>query len=309
MDDERGYGRYEPDPNDARARRSRYSDDRRDDHFEEPVRPVAAPAPDLTRENDDWSRPAAVPPPVVPPPAPRDEPPPATAPRDEPAHVDHYDDAANADADTGYAYEYDDWEERRERRSGAGAFAILGFLALGVLALLGGAALAGVFGDDPGTGAADPTPSASASAAVTHAPSASASAGASAAASGEPGGSPAASGGPVVFPDGFSAEAQPCLPGSAGGNGCDANGASNNGVVDIWVGFENGTGSDVIGATVLPPDGGTPVDGSIDLADIGCTQSCNGWTYFPFRNLAPGTYQVNITRNGEPAGSTTFEVS
>ncbi len=165
--------------------------------------------------------------------------------------------------------------------------------------------LAGVFGDDPNTGQVDTSPSPSISVAAV--PSATASAAASGAATPAPSGSPAASGDPVVFPDGFTAEAQPCLPGSAGGSGCDSNGASNSGVVDIWVGFRNGTGSDVIGATLVSPDGST-VDGSIDLARINCGQSCNGWTYFPFRNLTPGTYTVEITRNGEPASETTFEV-
>jgi hypothetical protein len=127
-------------------------------------------------------------------------------------------------------------------------------------------------------------------------------------ASAGPSGSPGASGDPVVFPDGFTAQAEPCLPGSAGSSGCDSNGANNSGVVDIWVGFQNGNSSDVIGATLVAPDGST-VDGSIDLADIGCASSCNGWTYFPFRNLTAGTYEVEISRNGEPAGSTTFEVS
>ena len=75
---------------------------------------------------------------------------------DEPAYVDNYDDAA--DDGTAYPYEYDDWEEGRQRRSsGAGAFAILGFLALGVLALGAGAVLAGVFSSDPGVGGIDPT--------------------------------------------------------------------------------------------------------------------------------------------------------
>jgi len=325
--DEPAYERFEPDPNDARARRGRQADDRRADLFAEPsgaARAVgadqAAGPPEITRDRDEWARAAgaplasAAPPPVplAPPPSdvPMEEEPtvaPAYAePRqpayDQPQYVDHYDDEAYQEA--GYRYEYDEWDERRERRSGAGAFAILGFLALGVLALLGGALLAGVFSGEPSTGAG-PTVTPSASAAPTEAASPSPTPAPTGDAAS---GSPAASGEPVVFPDGFTAEAQPCIPGSAGVNGCDSNGATNGGSVEIWVGFTNGNASDVIGATLVAPDG-TTRDGSIDLARINCRQACNGYTYFPFNNLAPGTYEVQITRNGEPAGSTSFEVS
>ena len=204
-----------------------------------------------------------------------------------------------------YGYPYEEWQEPPERRAGLGAVAILGFLALGVLALLSGAVLAGVF-VRPGVGQADATPSPSATAVATAEPTPSPSAGAtgSPAASGSPG----ASGEPVVFPDGFTADAQPCIRGSVTPTGCDSNGASNSGSVDIWVGFTNGTSNDVVGATLIAPDGST-VDGSIDLADIGCTASCGGYTFFPFDGLTPGTYEVRVTRNGDLASTTTFEVS
>jgi hypothetical protein len=122
-----------------------------------------------------------------------------------------------------------------------------------------------------------------------------------------PSGSPNASG-PITFPDGFTADAQPCFPGSVGLDGCDSNGVSNSGAVDIWVGFTNGNADDVIGAIVEAPDG-TTADQSIDLADINCGATCQGYTWFSFANLQPGTYQVRITRNGEPAAETAFEVS
>ena len=111
-----------------------------------------------------------------------------------------------------------------------------------------------------------------------------------------------------MFPDGFTAAAQPCIRGSVTPTGCDSNGASNSGSVDIWVGFTNGTSNDVVGASLVAPDGST-VDGSIDLADIGCRGSCAGYTFFPFDGLTPGTYEVRVTRNGELASTTTFEVS
>ncbi len=174
-----------------------------------------------------------------------------------------------------------------------------------MVALLGGALLAGIFSGSPGTGELTDTPSPSATASVAVEPSESVAPSASAG----PSGSPSESGGPVVFPDGFSAEAQPCIPGSASGDGCDSNGAVNSGSVWIWVGFKNGTQADVIGVTLILPDGSTE-DGSIDLAQIGCSPTCpGGWTYFPFSGLPTGTYQVEINRNGEPAGSTSFEVT
>jgi hypothetical protein len=110
-----------------------------------------------------------------------------------------------------------------------------------------------------------------------------------------------------VFPDGFTAQAQPCLPGSADLDGCNSNGAVNSGAVDVWVGFQKGTSNDVVGATLVAPSGST-ADGSIELADLECGQTCNGYTRFPFSGLGPGTYEVHVTRNGELAAVTTFEV-
>jgi hypothetical protein len=305
-----GYARYEPDPIDTQARRPDAGPSARQDYLDEGAAAAAgAAAGDITRDRDDWARPAAAAPtpPAAPPPSDEWTPPPSDVPvgdADQPEHVDNFDDAAYEPGDYGYAYE--EWNEPRERRNGFGAVAILGFLALGVLALLGGAVLAGIFGAGAGVGQGDATPSPSATAVVTAQPSPSPSSDAS----GSPGasGSPAASGEPVVFPDGFTAEAQPCIRGSVTAEGCDSNGASNTGSVDIWVGFENGNSNDVVGATLVTPDG-QELDGSIDLADIGCRSACNGYTWFPFDGLTPGTYEVRVTRNGELAGTTTFEVS
>jgi hypothetical protein len=312
-DEEASYERFEPEPEDARVQRSRRPDAHRPDHLAEGAAAAAARAPepapraDLTRDRDEWTAP------VTPLAADARGTEPAPEPvHAEPAHAEHehidaYEDGY-ADPYEEYPYEYDQYEEPERRSSGAGAFAILGFLALGVLALFGGAVLAGVFSDDdPGVGSATPTPTIVESFApeASDAPSP---AGPSEAAS--PGESaPAASGEPVTFPDGFTAEAQPCLPGSAGGTGCNSNGAVNGGTVDIWVGFKNGTAEDVVGATIIGPDGDTVGEGTIPLARIGCTQSCNGWTYFNFRNLTDGIYEVQVTRNGDPASETSFEVS
>jgi hypothetical protein len=212
------------------------------------------------------------------------------------------------DYDDGYAPEYEEWEERRERRSvGAGLLGVVGFLVLGALALVAGAVLAGVFSNG-GVGQADVSPSATATAVATSTaeptpdptdtpePSAT--------------DEPPASGEPVVFPDGFTAEVQPCLPGTADIDGCDSNGASNSGSVVIWVGFANGTEADVLSAQVVNPDGGVEGTGTIDLARLGCRDTCpGGWTYFPFDGLSPGRYEVRVLRNGEPAGESAFEVS
>lgn len=310
-----GYQRFEPEPDDSRARRGQASSEHRRDALDEAAaaagagtvagagadagaRAAASSAserPDITRDRDDWmDRPAA------PAPAP-------ITPTEDPQHVDNYDETAYDDSQP---YEYDEWDDGRERRSsGAGAFAILGFLALGVLALFGGAVLAGVFNDDPNVGGVGPTLSPSASVQASLAPSADGSVAPSVDASAAPSGEPPASGEPIVFPDGFTAETQPCLPGSADGDGCDSNGAANAGAVDMWIGFASGKPDDVVGVTLIGPDGATISDGSIELADIDCVAPCGGFTRFGFSGLGPGTYQVEVTRNGDLAAETTFEVT
>ena len=316
--DDAGYQRFEPEPEDAGVVREQPIDQQRPDYFDDsaaPPPPVASDRADLTRDTDDWTTP--VPAAAAAAAADSSETAPvdddraaaaaaaaatgAVAADDEPLESYDYDDAV------GYPYEYDAWEDRRERRSGSGAFAIIGFLALGVLALAAGAVLAGVFSAGGGVAQETPTPeileseAPSVSEAPSLAPSVAPSAEASAA--------PVESWEPVVFADGFTAEAQPCFPGSASQDGCNSNGAQNGGVVDIWVGFKNGNASDVIGAAIIGPDGNILTEGSIDLANIGCGANCTGWTFFNFRNLEPGTYQVRVTRNGELASSTNFEVS
>jgi hypothetical protein len=305
-DDERGgYQPYEPDPTDSQARRSEVGPRTRHDYLDE-----GATAGDITRDRDEWARPAAAPTlAAAPPPVEQWAPPPSDVPVEDAyqqfENVDHLDEDAPYD-ESEYGYSYDEWQEPAERRSGLGAVAILGFLALGVLALLSGAVLAGIFSGGNGFGQADSTPSPAATAAATTEGTQPA----SAAPTGSPteSGSPAGSGEPVVFPDGFTAEAQPCIRGSVTPTGCDSNGVSNNGSVDIWVGFTNGTASDVIGATLVAPDGST-TDGSINLADIDCASSCNGYTFFPFEASEPGTYEVRVTRNGELAAIVEFEVT
>ena len=217
---------------------------------------------------------AATPPP---PPAPLPSTRPSRTSRKTAQYVDNFDDEAYARQ--GYPYAYTGKSAAR-RSSGAGAFAILGFLALGVLALLGGAVLAGVFGGDPSTGAVDPTLTPSPT--LVREPRADAARERGAKLRRERRGerSPAASGEPVVFPDGFTAETQPCVPGSADLDGCDSNGTSNSGTVWVWVGFQNGTEADVLAAIVAGPDSGTVVgEGAIALERIGCAPTCRGGWY------------------------------
>jgi hypothetical protein len=319
------YERFEPDPTDSMRRSEAHGDDPRTDNLDEtkmPAPPPPAARPDLTRDRDDWDGPspaaaaaagAAASGAAASGPAAAGAAAGAAASSDEPAALEATVDAepvpvaaaegASADYDEPYAYDYD-WEEEPRERSGA--LAIMGFLGLGVLALLAGAVLASLWGG--GVGSADPTATplvsdAPPSIAATPLPSPSA-----APSDAVPTGSAAPSGGPITFPDGFVAEAQPCIPGSVGPDGCNSNGVANAGAVEIWVGFQNGNSNDVIGAIVEAPDG-TTSDQSIDLASIGCGASCNGYTWFNFSSLEPGTYEVRITRNGEPASSTQFEVT
>lgn len=297
------YERFEPDPTDRLARRDAPAAEPRTDLL---GAGPAAPSPppqrtDLTRDREEWIAPAgsgaAIPPPLVDP-APPAAPPAATPPG-------AYDDGSYGGNDD-YDYGYDDYDWQETRRSGGGGIlAILGFLGLGALALVAGAVLANALGNGIGQGDATPTPIASVAPSVAATPQVTAAPSPSLVVPSE---SAAPSGGPIVFPDGFTAATQPCIPGSVRADGCDSNGAANSGSVEIWVGFRKGTASDVIGAILEHPDG-TTEDASIDLADINCGSICNGYTWFQFSNLEPGTYEVRITRNGELAAVTTFEVS
>lgn len=298
------YERFEPDPTDRLARRDAPAAEPRHDVL---TADAAGMPPsqrsDLTRDREEWVAPARAAPPPPPPPPIVDTAPSPAAPSPSSPVADAHDDDSYAPDD--YDYGYDDYDWQQPRRSGGGALAILGFLGLGVLALVAGAVLANALGNGIGQSDATPTPlvsiapSVAATPQVTPAPSPS---------QVVPSESAAPSGGPIVFPDGFAAATQPCIPGSVRADGCDSNGASNSGAVEIWVGFQKGTHSDVVGAILEHPDG-TTEDGSIDLADINCGSICNGYTWFQFSNLGPGTYHVRITRNGELAASTTFEVS
>lgn len=300
------YQPYRPEPEDAAARASDQAVEppRIDNYREAPARgeavaepPPYAPLPDQRSYDKPDDEPVVEP--VV-------EPPPYVPPRSEAAaaapRIDNYDDDSYELDEDLYPYADDD----EPRGPGAGPIAILAILAIGVLALLGGAFLGGFLGGDEdgvGSNLSSPTPSVLASPVETPAASTTPLPGASqsgpANASGQP------SEGPRVFPDGFVAEAQPCATEPTSPD-CGSSGAVNSGTVYILVSFRNGTAADVIGVNVVSEDGAPVGGGDIELRQINCTASCAGWTYFRFVDLEAGEYTVNVTRNGEPANSTGF---
>jgi hypothetical protein len=307
-----GYERFELEPDDSRARReARAADPRRDEYVDEPAVVAAPPSDDrtdLTREPDDWpsadapAGPAYVDERVAAPEA---------ADRYEAPYEPQY--GAEYDDEPGvYPYEYDQWEERAPRSSGAGAFAILGFLALGVLALLGGAVLAGVFSDDPGVAEASPTPSLSASLAPE--PSVAASVAASADGSAQPGSSfePGEATDPVVFPDGATFEVQACASNEMSFSGCAQTAELfSGGAFVAWVGFSGAGPADTL-LLVLRQGGAAVADSEFVLgnAPFSCTSErpCTGYARQGFTGLSPGEYEVELLRNGELAHRITIGV-
>ena len=109
-DDRSGYARFEPDPNDANAARDPAAAVPREDHFDDVATgPASWPSedrstedrpPDITRDRDDWARPAAVSAASSLPPEEPLAPPPSDVPmRDEEAgaYAQPYDEAAYDD--------------------------------------------------------------------------------------------------------------------------------------------------------------------------------------------------------------------
>ncbi len=305
-----GYERYEPDPADAAAtRRGQRAEARRADYFDDAAEPATAPdRADLTRDRDDWERPsdagsaaaagtAAAAASEAWTPAPDED---GAIYEPEPLRPDNYVEPDYEDGE--YPYEYDQWEEPERRPSGAGAFAILGFLALGVLALLGGAVLAGVFGDDDGIADATPSPSlvASLEPEVSVAPSVAPSVDASA--DPDPSDAPTASGDPVVFGDGAVFEVQVCASNEMSFDGCAQQAEFvSGGAFVTWIGFSQASASDTL-LLVLRQDGAAVGDAEFQLGPtFNCSDPCTGYARQGFTGLQPGEYTIELLRNGEPA--------
>ena len=186
--------------------------------------------------------------------------------------------------------------------SGVSGAVFVAFLGLGFLALVAGAYFGGLFGNGDGQALASPTPT------VVGTPSLKPTVEATPQGSVAPTSTPIPSaGGPITFPDGFIARAEPCAAEPTGST-CANSGAVNTGTVWILVSFRHGAPTDVLGVTVIDSSGKAVDDGSLVLASIGCGTDCAGYTYFRFSNLKPGAYRVPATRNGALAAETTFTV-
>lgn len=311
------YGRFEPEPEDVNARREQPPADERVDRFDEahPSPAPVLPPPEVTGEPEPerWERrhePQADAAESYRPPDPPAPAPPYAQPVEErPAYAGHDED--RYEGEPGYAYEPDEydnerWQDDRERSSGAGAFALVGFLALGVLALLGGALLAGVFGDGPGVADATPTPTATMAPSVepTVAPTPPASAPGSA-----PAGSAPPGDGPVTFPDGMVGDVEPCATSEMSFDGCAVDGSTVSGdAVWAWMGFTDASGADSLVVSLIS-DGQTihkqeRVIGNV----VECPDRCTGYLIQGYRGLGAGDYELLLERNGEFADRATLRV-
>ena len=207
------------------------------------------------------------------------------------------DDGNDDGDDTGWDG-YDDEPPRR----GSG-LAILGFLILGLAALLGGAFLfAAINAPKPAAQVSSPTPTSSTAAEGTATPTEVSTPSERSSTAPTP-----------VASDGFSAKVQPCASSQMGFSGCVEDGTHLQGdQVWVWVGFKNGQASTVLGVTIVSKASNSAVaDGSLELDRlVGCDpgKTCSGYMQMSFGNLDPGAYQIQVTRDGDPATSTSFTV-
>jgi len=179
------------------------------------------------------------------------------------------------------------------------------FLGLGVLALLGGAIIGGVFEGGP-SATASPSPTVAVATPSPEATPSETTPAASASTVATPSAAPSQAE-PSAFPDGFVARAEICLEQPTDST-CDNSGAVNHGALWILVSFRHGVPTDVIAVSIFDA-GGNLVDGStIPLDFCGTSTDCAGYTYFHFQNLAHGNYDVKVFRNGALAAVTSFKV-
>jgi hypothetical protein len=210
-----------------------------------------------------------------------------------------------------YDYRYpppdDDWGRRG---SGMSPLAIGGFVLLGVLAIAVGAVMSGLFSGGVALESPSASPLVSAGPSVSLAPSLGPSPQPSLP---EATPLPSGGGGPIVFPDGFTARTEPCAEEPTSQDGCNSSGATiSGGSVWVWVGWRNGSNADTLGATIVDAAGTSVADGSIPLNSIGengCGSSCNGWARFKFSGLSVGNYTIRVDRNGALAAEASFTVT
>ena len=227
-------------------------------------------------------------------------------------HDDRGHDAGGYD-DGGYdyggpGYGGPDWPRDEGPRGRSTALPILGFVVLGVAALLGGAVLFSALNAPGGVAEQSATPSAtqSASAAASETPNGSPTDSGAASASTEPSAG--------ATPDTFTARAEPCASNDMGFGGCAKDGTTLSGTqVWVWVGFKNAQAANVLGVTIVDKAGGTEVgDGSLELDKLtGCDpgKTCSGYIQMTFGDLSPGSYTIRVTRDGTQVAATDFTVT
>jgi hypothetical protein len=190
--------------------------------------------------------------------------------------------------------------------SGVSGIVFVAFLGLGVLALLGGALLGGVFNGPAAE--ASPSPSIVAEATPTPEPTPTPSSDPSAAPS-EAGatGTPAPT--PPPAADGFLARTEACDEPPSGPT-CDNSGAENDGTVWILVSFRHAQPTDTVAVAIYSDAGALVAQGGpISLNFCGTNTDCAGWTYDDFAGLAEGEYEARATRNGTEVATTAFTVN
>jgi len=305
----------EPRYQEPRYQEPRYQEPRRDDP------PPVAPVPD----------PAPTPPRGVPVTPPDRAEPRYDEPRyDRPRYDERYDDygaaagaaagldaaadgAGGAGGDDGYREGYgyaERYGDEPPRRTGVGA--VLGFVVLGIAALLGGAILFSIINSGSGVAQSTPTPTptATVSAEATPGDTTGASESPSASAGESAGGS--ATPAPSAVPADFSAEVQPCATSAMNFKGCAKDGSTISGSqVWIWARFTNGRATDVMSVDVLDASGTSVGDGSLELSKIGCDpdKPCTGYIQMNFGGLSSGRYDIKVSLNGVEVTPEAFSVS
>lgn len=196
------------------------------------------------------------------------------------------------------------YREEPEQRSGlVGPLAIVAFVALGVMAIGMGVVISGLF--SAGLAESTPSPTPLASVAPSTTPTVEATPSTTPAATPSPTPTP---GQPVAFPDGFTADAQPCQEQPNSIDGCNSDGSTvSSDTIWVFIGFRNGGDGDTLSVSILDSTATSVRDGDIDLGGI-CAD-CNGYVRFRFSGLSAGSYTIKVERNGEFADEASFVVS